>query len=289
MVDPQSTVLLDDRPLRGSDGITYGFKSLTLFLSAAGIHRNRSPFRQNDATPFTTRPHPVAAYMVNWLKKFRTTDASIVGYTPSPEIDEAFRQLVAEGRAAGIPSEVPPAMNREERIRRLVEEQAQRSRRNRMAEAESRQRVEAAQAEIVNGIAAGASGFDRLEAMAQEMENQFAADRAEDAAAIAAITADAENLGAQIATLERELHELQERIDGVRGRISVLERQNAELERDIKEVQKALKEREKSWVEGLAKTAVIIGACLVANYYLKPFIESITSGEMTGRVLPFPK
>lgn len=234
VINPQTAAILDDRPLLGiNDGRTYGFRSLTVFLSADGINPNRSPLRQNDETPFTTKPHPAAAYMVAWLKKFNS-------YISSPDTDEAFRQLMAEGRAAAIPSSLPLDRNREERIRRYVADQAQRERRDRVEQKESRQREEEVQAEAEDGEAAA---FDLYEEIAQEMVSQFAQDRAEDAEATAAIMRDAENLERQIETLERELKELQERIDGVRGRISEIDRQNAELDRDIKEVQKAILER----------------------------------------------
>jgi hypothetical protein len=101
-----------ETPLLGSDGITYGTKSLRIALSRLPeLLRYRSPTNLEDEAVFITEPHPVAACALRWLEDKGAR-------LPSLALNMEYQRLLAQNELPEIPSRDDP------RIVRLLEEQA---------------------------------------------------------------------------------------------------------------------------------------------------------------------
>lgn len=116
--DPICQAPLDKKAKLGSDGHTYGRMSLTVFLnSIPEEYRHRSPFDlENPESSFTIEPHPVVKEMIKWLDHHGSL-------LHSQEIENAYRELVAQGRRPILPT------RETERVRLIRERSLQRRRR----------------------------------------------------------------------------------------------------------------------------------------------------------------
>lgn len=69
LVDPMTQAPLDKRSVRGNDGNTYSWLTLTVYWhSTSEMYRQRSPLSPEDPTPFTFEPHFVVHAFLEWLE-----------------------------------------------------------------------------------------------------------------------------------------------------------------------------------------------------------------------------
>jgi hypothetical protein len=109
--DPLTQTPLDENPLLGSDGYTYGNLSLSVFLSTAPEERrHRSPIHPDHPAVFTTRPHDAARTLIRWLQRHGA-------HEHSQELESAYRALAE--RAELVP--LPTAPRNEAALARILE------------------------------------------------------------------------------------------------------------------------------------------------------------------------
>lgn len=111
--DPIYQEPLDEKARLGSDGKTYGRKSLAVFLSLPPEN-----IRQHFPLGIITVPHPIVKELVKWLARH----GSLLPY--SDEIENRYRDLKARGRLAVIPT------METERLKEIRERELQRQREN---------------------------------------------------------------------------------------------------------------------------------------------------------------
>lgn len=274
ITDAHSTATLDE-PLLGSDGIVYSAKSLTVFLSADGINPKRSPFRQNDPTPFTTNPHPLAAYLVAWLKEKQ-------GHFIDAETEETYKKLMTEGKAAAIPSSVQ--QSQQERVRRIAACQAGSKRQKQVEQKERKEGWEERRAALrARLFPNGDSQRDRIQTMTDNLKQGLFSLKISDEDGIRRVEQQIEALKERVEGLNRFHREIEQQIKEIREKINEANRQNSELQIAILEVQKAIVDREKSWLSELVITVAIITASIAATYAIMLAIKAIaTAGATTA-------
>jgi hypothetical protein len=117
LVDPLEPGILIETPLIGTDGITYGLKSLRVALSQLPEPLQcRSPIHLEDEAIFTTEPHLVVEHAIRWLK-------SKGAFVTDPDLDEDYERLLALNQLPEVPTRHDP------RIARLLEHQDMRNQR----------------------------------------------------------------------------------------------------------------------------------------------------------------
>lgn len=101
LIDDKLVIPFDDHALLGSDGHTYGFKSLQILLSEIPVqYHKRSPSDFNDPAPFFVKPHFLVREAVKWLIRFNKDFY--------PEIIEAyFQELKNNNQLPELPMEAP--------------------------------------------------------------------------------------------------------------------------------------------------------------------------------------
>lgn len=276
LCNPGGRVPLDENPVLGSDGRTYGQMYLDVYrASVAPAFRNRSPVEPQNPRDLAPTPHPVAQHMVGWLRthdalrfsaglraRYEQLRPQIIEMNEQERIERIRAQLAALNERE--------AAQREANIREFehgidVRFQAMGDEINRRL-APLNERLGGVQAEInaqaAQEGAARARLHARLDAMAErrrQMQAQVDAAAREDQAGIDRIHARIEELlrqgfeqiAAQIDAFrdnaERRIDEVRradhhaveqfaQRMEGVRAEINRLEEENRHLEQNQRNV-----------------------------------------------------
>lgn len=279
LIDCKSFAPLDQKALLGSDGRTYGYKSLSVYLSEVREeYKSRSPYNPNDETPFTVSPHPLVRHMVKWLERF-TPEVQ----TQESELERAFRLLEEQNRLPPLPTleraaELEKGKNDLERIRQITQEvfemkpaapqpQGLLSKRFEVV----RDKIKAERESVFGDL------YAELDAMKREVLAKQNAVEKEIRQDYQELNEAARLLQAGIDTLRTENSILQARIADVTGHVSDIEKNNARLQFAINETLKRDKKRKKRWVKQLIKTVVIVALCVFGAYALQAALAAASA------------
>lgn len=117
LVDPIAQVPLDEEAVLGSDGITYGGMSLTVYIHSVSEElRQRSPLNSQNPATFLSSPHPIVRHMIRWLRDHHAL-------LRSEEMERVYGVLMEQRRVDEAAIRNNTRMNR---IRRIRERQEQR-------------------------------------------------------------------------------------------------------------------------------------------------------------------
>jgi hypothetical protein len=274
--DPIYHAPLDEEPLLGSDGKTYGRKSLCIHLhSIPDNYRHRSPFAPHDPTAFTTMSHPIAQEMVLWLK-CRGELLSCV------KIEQSFQTLVEENQLPSVPTK------QSERIQRLKDKQMQRNREKAEKRDAFAAQINAMRDAIAQNICETfAPIHQKAEKVAQEQLKKIDIIEKKDYEQHQALLKVVNQLESDVKALELQNEELRNRIQNVDTAISEAERDNVRLQIAINETRKAIQERDQGSISSLVTALAIIGACAFATWATQSVLLSTgASGNLT--VMPLP-
>ncbi len=265
LVDPLTLNPLGDEPLLGSDGRTYSKMSLTMYYSGVPEqYRKRSPKEPNNEKLFSTKPHPVAKQLIEWLKTRKE-------YKPAQEEVRQYQEMIAVGNAPNIPN---AATVTAERIQRLRAIQAERAREERKSDGrENVAEAEREAARIVN--AAYAPVHARIQQVADQNMQRVQANQAQTQASFAAIEQEIERLNQLAENLRKGIEELNAQINGTQATLSQSVKNTHQLERDINEAKKELAERKSEWLKDLCTVALVIGGSAFGGWALGQVLASM--------------
>lgn len=235
LVDAFTLGHLDEQAVLGSDGHTYAGQTLIDFArTAPEALRRRSPMNPDDPRELTTKIHPVARFMVRWLK---TKDADF----------RAGRVGTAE---------------RVERVRRAAQARRERERAGRAARVGPRVAAfrAAAGARAEEATRRANAAFARVNATVNEA-------RERQTAAAAGQNARVDELERTVEEVRDELPGLRARADDVEARIARVEAQTAVIDQKVKDTQAAIDEagEDDPWGDVL-KVVLVIAVCAAGSY-----------------------
>ncbi len=274
-------------PQLGSDGGTYDELSLKIYkLRMPARFHNRSPRNPQDPTPFKTVPHPVAGYLVDWLKGHNAC-------LYSKELEQTYLRL-SRGRPVENRQEKERALNAEVKA---VEEQFALSRKlNQEKFARLNQRVD----EIVQpliGMAAQIQAYQNREQLALNnlagTLSPLAARVNESARRVAILVQEEqarvqeemrrfaelrEGLRAQIDELKSGNERLERQLASVMGTIEEEKVQTLILEKQITQLEQAIKEMKNDWASDMFRIASTALFSVFGTVALRAMLESSSFG-----------
>ena len=271
LVDCKSLTPLDKGSVYGSDGKTYGLKSLSVYLSEVPEEqRNKSPFNPSSDVIFFTMPHPIVNHMVEWLERH---DALL----HSEDLERAYQILEDHHSVPSLPTfntEViqrvsAPILQTQETV---IPTQGLLSQRIERVRAQMR---ENAFRELLQQIHENTErGLVRTdETLTRMITGQEALNHA------------IEGTREQIQQLRTENRALEEQLSDVEQRITNAEAENKKLQMAINEAQKRNKKRKKRWMKELAKTAGFIALGVLGTIAIQAALASAGVAG-TGTVYP---
>lgn len=274
LTDPISHGPLDLNSVLGSDGRSYGEMSLRVHLHIVGqAYRNRSPLEPNNPAPFTTVPHTNVQYMLGWLRGYNAL-------LPNDVMEARFKQI--ENNAPAIPVTPPPANSPLGRIQRLVAEQAARDK----EDAERGNNIEAQMKSPVNQFVQNAVVI--IQNAALDMQQQAARIQGLEHnlnAGIQRLNGIAQELENDLARLEADNQALNIRIADVQANIGNVKREDLDLELLINETEKEIKKNKHAWVKDALIAAAVVGICVFAIYaapLILPGAGGVTAGASSS-------
>lgn len=302
LIDPITQTPLDNEAHLGSDGYTYANYSLCLYLSTANPeNQNRSPLKPELEEPFTTTPHPIARFLVDWLISRRD-------YPQSVEFERVQRAFIALQDSGRIPL-VPTTQN--QRIRALMQAQLQRRAKeksriqtpiNQHIQSQLRARTQSQnllnefnvlinrQLEVINESVNQV--FDAIEEQAQQVTdrqlNRINTIEQRDQAEVRRLSQEIEGLNTQIEELQRQNQELEASLCQLEKSISDVERANIQLQISINETRQVIMERNSGAMSQLLGGLAIIGLCAVTTWALggAGVVTPLSKGAQVNFIYP---
>lgn len=274
--DPISQAPLDDQTILGSDGRTYGFMSLRVHLNQVPEQfRNRSPLNPQNEERFTSSPHHIVRYMVGWLQGHNSL-------LRSDQINGAYQALIERGTAPQISM---TQVTRIDRMRRIIEEQAQRNRKI----AEDEQKATNALVQVGNRLTqtiteSFAPVTQRIQSIGEQADERLDNMEESDRQQLDSIERAVTQLENDIGALTRANESLASQINAVGEEVSAAKLDDMRLQQAINETRKAIKDRKKAELKKLITTVAIIGICVFATWALAG--TPLASGAMKAIVLP---
>lgn len=277
---------LDENCLLGNDGGTYTEMGLQIYRNLAPAQfQNRSPLDPKVERPLETSPHVYARYMVAWLGRHNIQHRN----AQNDIIEEAYRQLKL------VANRVPPPainqMDRDERMRRIMEHQAQRQMQR------DRARNEQVQAERIQYQ-------EQLRAMAVPMIQRSLAEVEQRIGQVAQRQlAQAQNLNQdirqEINVLEAAIHqrdvelvELEQREAALEGKnnrlqagVAALRATHRQMDAEKIQLKKQINESERAGLKSIGNALLTIGLCAFGSVVLKCVFEALGAAAGSGSTL----
>lgn len=286
LVDAIFSSALDENCLLGSDGKVYSEMALQVYrnLAPAGF-QTRSPLFPAIDTPFETKPHTIARYMVGWLvRKHNTPHRN----AQNEILEDAYRQLKLT--AERLP---PPNVDQDEAIRLIMARQVQRN-------AQKQQRIEASRVKFKEQIKAEALPLiqqkftevkQKMDQVAQphliqqtHLNQEIHKQIDELHPLLEKIEGDIVELDKRKKAIGEKKHRLQEGIVELRATHQQLEMEKIQLQQEIKE-------SEKAGLQALGSALASIGLCMLASLAIKAAMSayggaSAANTTMTAKPRP---
>nr|MBA3603501.1 hypothetical protein [Parachlamydiaceae bacterium] len=253
---------LDKKALLGSDGHTYGKKSLCIFLSLMPENlRHKPPLDPDSPVSFTTSEHPIVRYLITWL------ESRDFIFPNTLRLEEDYNNLKLEGKVPMIPTKASEKIRlknvahiqRNREILRRLEEQEQR---NLGGEAVMPVALEAfgeLRRQFENGRDAN---FDRIGAM-----EQF---RGEDLQLLQ-LQGQAHHENVQI--LDEHIAELNENLAHLQGDVEEVKREIIQLKIEVAELARQAAKRRNGFFQILTQVALCALTTWAMGYLLPPNIS----------------
>ncbi len=253
--DPIFLEPLCERPLLGSDNKTYGYKSLSCYLSALPPeHWQRSPFSKQPENHFTVHTHPIAFHMIQWLKNKG-------GLLPSIAIENTFKALERDN----LLPKLPLAENKRyfERMERKIKKEAQQRNLEEDLKHEADEHlddlddiIEEKFAEIFSQLEKDQqTDIEELKNLEEKLDPEFVKLKE----AISELRKKCQKLEEDNEALKSKLKEANHRMDEA-------EQENIQLQISINETAKAIQERQADALNDFLTAVVVIGVCCFVTW-----------------------
>ncbi len=268
LTDSVSGAPLDEEAYLGSDGRTYGSMALSLYQhSAPEEYKRRSPLDLQNPAPFTVEPHPLARRLVQWLKHRGAL-------LRSDEIERNYHELMQQGAAP------PPPTQRNERIRRLKEKQAQRDvERERILSGEREafdqiiQETREQTAQLVREHFAEVDG--RAEERAQLQVEQICERAQRQREQLLALQQEIQQADERAQRLDARTLQLQKRLEDTKKALDQAKRDNLALQIAINETRQAINKMNAKRKTNVLGTVLFIAGCAFDTWALQSALTTM--------------
>lgn len=256
LIDPLTLNPLGDEPLLGSDGRTYSKMSLTMYFSGVPEqYRKRSPKEPNNEKLFSTKPHPVAKQLIEWLKTRKE-------YKPAQEEVRKYQEIIAASNAPNIPNAATVTAERIQRLRAIQAARVREERKN-----DSRDVVAAAENEATRIVTAAFTPVHaRIQQVADQNMQRVEANNTRMRENLATIAREIERLNREVENLHKGNEELNEQLKKTEATLEQSEKNTKQLERDINDAKRELAEKKSEWLKDLCTAALVIGGCAFTGW-----------------------
>lgn len=264
LVDSMSLIPLDDAPLLGSDGRTYGTKHLCIHLSRSPESaRTRSPLEPNSDVAFSTKPHSTARHMLGWLHDHGAR-------LQSERVDQMYAQLNQPRLSFIIPN------RRNDRLRRIwLNQQPRRQALQGIETPLDRLRERSVQQ--VDGML---SRYDqRITSMSREIKGQEEQIRERNRREAQQMQTKIDQLDKELKGAQKEIDKLSSQIEQVGALTSLAEEADLQLKLALKQLEKAIKERNKRRWTSILLAAVAIPGAFLGSWALSGALSSMGAGS----------
>jgi hypothetical protein len=268
LVDAIFRSALDENCLLGNDGEVYSEMALQVYRNMAPVEfQNRSPLHPTIDTPFETKPHTIARYMVGWLVSRHNTP---LRNAQNEILEEAYRQL--KFAAERLP---PQHVDQDETIRMVMAQQVQRQaqreqKRNAQIEASRVKFEEQRKAEVLPLIQQKfAEVKQKIDHVAQHHLKKQAQLNQEIRKEIDELQSILAKVEAEIVELEKREKAVGEKKQRIQGGIVELRSTHQQLEMEKIQLQKEIKESEKGGLQSLGSALLTIGLCALSSWAIK--------------------
>lgn len=247
---------VDEEPLLGSDGHTYGTRWLLLFFrNVPEEFHFRSPLRMQEAPPpyFTVQPHFLAAAMVRWLKD--------LGEDMSHPLDVAYERHRNELPLLPTLETLPIHLEREA-IRRNDEELAVGLDQVQQLDQRGEELINSFSTWLDNQIATERQTFQQS---ANQLTSQISASQEQLIQNLRVnVQEELTRTRTQLNAFEQQNTELAQDLSQTRTQINTARVQTSQINKNIDTVEKAIKKQKKNQLKQLGVTLALTAASMGA-------------------------
>jgi hypothetical protein len=252
LIDPIRRAPLDERAVLGSDGVTYGYKALCLYL-AMQPNTHCSPLDPTSKTLFTTIPHDGVAATLRWLNVFGGAQYDV-------QVESEFLDLERHNQVPALPT------IESESLRLRTEQQECLRSKNADRLNAFRQQFRVASCEISQYLSQSIDAVHDLHrTIAQEQGRQLDEIEENDTQMTQAVQKRLSSLDTEIHALQFQIDALEQQIRTSNVAVSQAQKENIRVQILLKETEKTLAEREKGWGKAILSTVVMIGGCALGT------------------------